>query len=49
MDVERFTDTECVQYSGARVERIIKMLKRYGYEFVTFAQLAQIMSQEQAA
>lgn len=34
---------------GKRVERIIKMLRKQNYEFVTFAQLAQIMSQEQAA
>ena len=29
-----------------RVERIIRMLRRQGYEFVTFAQLTQIMNQE---
>lgn len=34
---------------GRRVERIIKMLRRYGYEFVTFDQLTRIMSKEQAA
>ena len=34
---------------GRRVERIIGMLRRYGYEFVTFDQLTRIMSQEQAA
>ena len=34
---------------GRRVERIIKMLRRYGYEFVTFDQLAQIMETEQPA
>lgn len=32
-----------------RVERIIKMLQRQNYEFVTFAQLAQILNKEQAA
>lgn len=34
---------------GRRVERIIKMLQRYGYEFVTFDQLAKILGKEQAA
>ena len=34
---------------GRRVERIIKMLRRYGYEFVTFDQLTGILSKEQAA
>lgn len=34
---------------GRRVERIIKMLQRYGYEFVTFDQLTRIMNREQAA
>ena len=34
---------------GTRVERIIRMLKKQNYEFVTFDQLMQILSQEQAA
>lgn len=33
---------------GKRVERIIRMLKRQNYEFVTFDQLAQILSNEPA-
>ena len=31
---------------GRRIERIIKMLKKGGYEFVTFEQLANIMDKE---
>ncbi len=34
---------------GKRVERIIKMLQRHGYEFVTFDQLTKILGKEQAA
>lgn len=34
---------------GKRVERIIKMLKRQNYEFVTFARLAQILDREYKA
>lgn len=33
---------------GRRVERIIRMLRRQGYEFVTFRQLMQIMNEEPA-
>ncbi len=29
-----------------RVERIVRMLQRQGYEFVTFSQLMQIMNAE---
>ena len=31
---------------GRRIERIIKMLEKGGYEFVTFEQLANIMDKE---
>ena len=34
-------------YAG-KIEKIIKMLKKCGYEFVTFEELSEIMSKERA-
>ena len=34
---------------GRRIERIIRMLQKHGYEFVTFEHLVQIMEQEHPA
>ena len=34
---------------GKRIERIIRLLKRHGYEFVTFERLVQLMAREHPA
>ena len=38
-----------VRTYGRRVEKIIRMLQRHRFEFVTFEQLVQIMGNEQPA
>ena len=46
---DRYYIRQGIRGYGRRVERIIKMLRRHGYEFVTFDQLTRIMSREAAA
>lgn len=44
---DKFYIRRGIRSYGQRVERIIKMLKKQNYEFVTFTQLAQILNREQ--
>ncbi len=43
---DRYYIKQGIRTYGKRIERIIRLLKKHGYEFVTFEQLAQIMGKE---
>jgi peptidoglycan/xylan/chitin deacetylase (PgdA/CDA1 family) len=44
---DKYYISQGIQQYRRRIERIIRMLKKHGYEFVTFEQLVQIMDKEQ--
>ena len=44
---DKFYIKQGIQSYGRRVEKIIQMLKKDGYEFVTFEQLVHIMDKEE--
>lgn len=46
---DRYYIRRGIRSYGKRVERIIRMLQKQNYEFVTFAQLTQILSREHQA
>ena len=46
---DQYYISQGIRNYGKRIERIIGMLQKHGYEFVTFEQLTQIMAQEYPA
>lgn len=44
---DKYYISQGIQQYRRRIEQIIRMLKKHGYEFVTFEQLVQIMDKEQ--
>ena len=43
---DQYYISQGIRNYGKRIEKIIRMLQKHGYEFVTFEQLTQIMAQE---
>lgn len=43
---DQYYISQGIRSYGKRIERIIRMLQKHGYEFVTFERLVQIMAQE---